>query len=86
MIEPNGKLGISYYIESVGDMYTGRAYLCVKCPRSHDGFCRFSLWGKPGNGTIWNWDGNVHKPTISPSINRLGGCERHFTIVAGEPK
>jgi len=32
---------------------------------------------------IWQWDGNVDKPTIKPSINCVGGCGWHGWITDG---
>lgn len=64
-----------------------KAHLRIKCARiSPDGFCRFSLWKKPAANNMWQWDGVVDRPTISPSIACNGGCGRHFTMIAGEPK
>lgn len=77
----------AWHVEAVGDMDTGRAHLCIECPRiSPDGLCRFSLWDKPASGVMWHWNGDFAEPTISPSIDCKGGCGRHFTMVAGEPK
>lgn len=74
---------MAFHIEAVGDMDTGRAHLCVVCPRGHDGVCRTSLWEKPAAGIMWQWNGDFGAPTITPSINCLGGCGRHFTITNG---
>lgn len=34
------------------------------------GAVMFSNW--EGEGAKWNWDGNIEKPTLSPSIWRKG--------------
>lgn len=49
---------------------------------------------KPAGTRTWAWDGNLERPTISPSINCLardpetgqvfGGCGWHGYIRAGE--
>lgn len=31
----------------------------------------------------WEWDGNVEKPTLSPSIQRNVGCKTHCHLIAG---
>lgn len=33
------------------------------------------------NGARWTWDGNMERPTFSPSINVIGRC--HYFIRAG---
>jgi Family of unknown function (DUF6527) len=49
----------------------------------------------PGwKGCVWGWDGNLEKPTLTPSINCIaekdgkptGGCGAHFCITAGVMK
>lgn len=32
-------------------------------------------------GAVWQWDGNVEAPTITPSVNHVGRC--HYFIRAG---
>lgn len=64
----------------------GRAHLVLKCQRTPAGECRFGLWQKPAAGITWQWDGNMEKPTITPSIACNGGCGRHFTMIVGEPR
>jgi hypothetical protein len=63
-----------------------RGKLVVECKHTTEGECKFSLWRGPAGGAMWHWDGNVEKPTISPSIDCKGGCGRHFTVIAGEPR
>lgn len=31
----------------------------------------------------WGWDGNLEKPTLTPSFNCVGGCGWHGHITAG---
>lgn len=35
------------------------------------------------NGAGWSFDGNVDQPTLSPSVNCVGGCGWHGFITAG---
>lgn len=37
----------------------------------------------PDDLVVWQWDGNLEKPTLTPSINCVGGCGAHFFITAG---
>jgi hypothetical protein len=64
-----------------------RALLRLECPRGPEGGCDFPLWQRPArdnNGAkVWQWDGNVEAPTISPSIDCKGGCGRHFVMSGG---
>ncbi|RWB66589.1 DUF6527 family protein [Mesorhizobium sp.] len=60
-----------------------RAFVIVSCPLN--GECKWSAWQRPAAGAMWNWDGNVGAPTISPSIDcHQPGCGRHFSIVNGK--
>ena len=34
-------------------------------------------------GPTWEWDGNEEKPTLSPSIRRIGSCKFHGHLVKG---
>lgn len=70
----------AFFVESTHD---GKAYLRIKCDRGPDGTCHFSLWQQPAQGVMWQWDGNIEQPTISPSINCQGGCGRHWVITKG---
>lgn len=62
-----------------------RGHLVLACDRGHQGECKFSIWTGAPSGAMWHWDGNVERPTVSPSINCHGGCNRHFTLVSGAP-
>lgn len=75
----------------------GKARFLMECERGCDKGrpgvleCERSLWQKPpaaSNGVpaMWQWDGNVEAPTITPSIDCQGGCGRHFTMVQGAPR
>lgn len=75
-----------WHVEAQGDMDTGKAHLCIECPYTPEGLCRFSLWDKPAVGIMWNWNGDFAEPTITPSIDCRGGCGRHFTMVKGVPQ
>jgi len=71
------------------------AHIIFVCPNHH--FCAVLLGPKPVRSPapdrlhIWGWDGNMDKPTITPSINCVaekdgkstGGCGWHGFITAG---
>ncbi|RZJ85177.1 MAG: hypothetical protein EOO64_01575 [Massilia sp.] len=65
-------------------------YLVAECGVNSSNSCRWSISrlavenGRQEPG-VWQWDGNVDAPTLSPSIFCHGGCNRHFTMVAGVP-
>lgn len=40
----------------------GIAFRCPGCDEVH------VVNTKPGNGPVWDWNGDVDKPTVSPSI------------------
>jgi hypothetical protein len=68
----------------------GKGFLLIECKHGvyHGGFakeCERSLWQKPPEGAMWQWNGSTDAPTITPSINCLGGCNRHFTMTNGVP-
>ena len=68
-----------------------KAFLYMECEHgTHHGRealeCVRSLWQQPATGCMWQWDGNVERPTITPSIDCKGGCGRHFTMVKGIPQ
>lgn len=35
-------------------------------------------------GPVWTWDGNRDAPTLTPSLQRVGGCNWHGFLTAGE--
>lgn len=37
-----------------------------------------------GDPPEWGWDGNYDAPTLTPSINCIGGCGWHGFITKGE--
>lgn len=71
---------LAYRVEPRDD---DRAFLVLKCEHRSDGECRFGLWQRPASGITWQWDGNVERPTITPSIDCKGGCGRHFIMTNG---
>lgn len=34
-------------------------------------------------GEAWDWNGNETEPTLSPSLQRVGGCEYHGHLRSG---
>lgn len=65
----------------------GEAFLFLACAgeRRKGLECQFRLAArerKDRAGCVWAWDGNVDRPTITPSIHCLG-CGLHTTITKG---
>ena len=39
---------------------------------------------KPGySNQVWNWNGSLEKPTLTPSIQKLSGCRWHGHLTDG---
>ena len=57
----------------------GLAFHCPGCNAVH------IVNTRPGNGPTWTWDGNVEKPTLSPSILVTTGREVDPTCDPWEP-
>lgn len=61
----------------------GGRYLLYRCPRDQ-GLCGVPI--RPNvlpNGAGWSHDGNDDAPTLTPSVNCVGGCGWHGFIRAG---
>ena len=56
------------------------------CPRRPGSSCSVPVKGEalPNGAGPWGWDGNLEAPTITPSINCVGGCGWHGFITAGK--
>jgi hypothetical protein len=50
---------------------------CPGCNRLH----RINVNLPNGGGAQWGWDGNVERPTFTPSINIMGQC--HYFLRTG---
>ena len=69
-----------------GVVYTALMFVCPGCaaggPEGYDG-----LHLLPVNTTnykpSWDWDGNLERPTLSPSILTQGYCRCHSFLKAG---
>lgn len=62
---------------------TGIAFWCPGCNESH----AVCTHGDHAKGPLWNWDGNIDAPTLSPSIRVRHGRQRaevcHSFVRAG---
>jgi hypothetical protein len=59
-------------------------FVCPKAPKSPSLYCGVPI--RPHvlpNGAGWTHDGNDDAPTLSPSVNCVGGCGWHGFIQAG---
>lgn len=78
--------------------YAATAHIIFVCPNAKR--CSILLGPTfvdrptPDGLCVWGWDGNMDRPTITPSINCIsekdgkptGGCGWHGHITAGEMK
>jgi hypothetical protein len=66
------------------DGVTGE-YLLYGCPLQKRSMCGVPLkpLANPPYNTGWTFDGNRDAPTLSPSVNCVGGCKWHGWIRAG---
>jgi hypothetical protein len=77
MVETEGKPGAFCFEANE----KGLIYNCP-CGCEVTGFIPFK--GKDhGYPTVWDFDGNLDKPTLTPSIQRLSGCKWHGFMTAG---
>lgn len=59
-------------------------YLDYECPREPGRYCgSLPIATGPKSEREWKWDGNMEKPTLSPSINCVDGCGWHGHLKAG---
>lgn len=56
--------------------------ICYVCPCGCHEVVTIPVWAEPGN-CVWQWDGNLTTPTLTPSIRRLNGCQWHGFITKG---
>jgi Family of unknown function (DUF6527) len=55
------------------------------CPRKPGKACAVPLLpARNPNGAGWAWDGDTDAPTLTPSINCVGGCGWHGFITDGK--
>ena len=67
-----------------GDFMWSETRMTFVCPcgcGSHGGV---AVGGDPAKHPIWGWDKNLDKPTITPSIRFLSGCQWHGYLTDGE--
>ena len=56
----------------------GIAFVCP-CGCGRQGWLPF----RPAPSPSWEWNGNSIKPTLTPSIQQVGGCRWHGWLRAG---
>jgi len=72
-----------FYTDSAG-VISGLVYMCP-CGCGVDSSIPFSGRSpEETKGPLWNWDGDVSSPSVTPSIRRLSGCQWHGWITDGE--
>lgn len=73
-------------IEDPGALPDGeQLYLEYCCPRTGRpcGSIVIGKKEKPDGSPSWLWDGNALLPTLSPSVNCVGGCGWHGFLRSG---
>lgn len=74
-----GKL--SSKLRSIGDDTYGHA-IGFYCPGCKDLHVLYHTQGTSQIGPVWTWDGNVDKPTVSPSVRLFRRDRKGFEITA----
>jgi len=61
--------------------------MIIKCPCGCGdviGICVAPMEQLPGRPSpVWDWDGNLEKPTVTPSIRVVGSCGWHGFLTDG---
>lgn len=61
----------------------GDRRIIFHCPRTNQ-LCGVALFPDTlPNDATWHWDGNAEAPTLTPSINCVGGCGWHGSLTKG---
>lgn len=70
---------LSHFLCENGDEKTGRILMhwCPGC----NGWHMIPIEKRNHLGAVWGWDGDVEKPTVSPSVNIVGVC--HYFLSEG---
>jgi hypothetical protein len=68
-----------------GELVAGvTAHILFVCPNRKRCAVFMGPAAIPGQLNVWAWDGDLGRPTLSPSINCVGGCGWHGFIANGE--
>ena len=62
------------------DRVAGMAFICP-CGCEREGYLPLNGDGDPGPS--WEWDGNKEAPTLTPSVQQIGGCRWHGWLTDG---
>ena len=73
-----------WQIRSYNDGADSGLRIVFACPNQPGQTCGVPLAPmKLPNGASWTWDGDKAKPTLTPSINCVGGCGWHGWVKKG---
>ena len=64
-----------------GGRVAGMGFRCP-CGCGREGWLPFE--DRPGAAPSWSWDGDVAAPTLTPSVQQVGGCLWHGWLRNGE--
>lgn len=53
------------------------------CPCGCEALLGFVVAGDSTQHPVWQWNGNEQKPTVTPSIRFLSGCQWHGFLTDG---
>lgn len=62
----------SFSISNVQDDGKAIFWYCCPCGCGSEGALSVGIGFKPDGGPTWNWDGDLDRPTLSPSIHHTG--------------
>ena len=79
--EPKPAGSYKFYKHSNGDGPHGLHFVC---PCGCGDVLGVAFENPQGcNGPTWRWNGDREKPSTTPSIRRIGGCEWHWYLTDG---
>jgi hypothetical protein len=76
--DAHGTPGAFEIIEHADSSSAGVGFICP-CGCGREGYLSFTP-----PGPQWTWDGNREAPTLTPSVQQVGGCRWHGWLRAGE--
>jgi len=74
------------YWQIVLGVFASGWYFFANCPCGCDSqvIVPLDMEGEPVRGTHrWQWNGDLERPTLVPSLKRMNGCKCHFSLNAG---
>lgn len=80
--EPEAAGSFKFYKQSGSDEPSGLHFVC---PCGCGAVLGIAFRNPDGQtGPLWQWNGSRDKPSTTPSVRRIGGCEWHGYLTDGE--